>query len=330
MSDEPVVRTRNLTKLYGARRAVNGLELVVPRGSVYGLLGQNGAGKSTTIRMLLGLTPPTAGEVLLFGRSLARERLALLPRVGCLVDGPAFYPFLSGEKNLELLGSLTKPVTRARVREVLERIGLGVRGADRYKGYSTGMRQRLGIAAALLHDPELVVLDEPVNGLDPPAVLLVRNLIRDLAAKEGKTVLVSSHLLHEVELTCDRVAIVEQGQLVAEGRVADLLREAGGLVEVELAAGADGAKALSVARGVEGVATAEATPDGLRLVLSAPVEAAVNRALVTAGLDVRAFVPRKRSLEDLYYELAAKTGGGAGVAGAQLQKPPAPDVKGAA
>jgi ABC-type multidrug transport system ATPase subunit len=323
MSDEPVVRTRNLTKLYGARRAVSGLELVVPKGSVYGLLGQNGAGKSTTIRMLLGLTPPTAGEVLLFGRSLARERLALLPRVGCLVDGPAFYPFLSGEKNLELLGSLTGPVTRARVREVLERVGLGVRGADRYKGYSTGMRQRLGIAAALLHDPELVVLDEPVNGLDPPAVLLVRNLIRDLAAREGKTVLVSSHLLHEVELTCDRVAIVEQGQLVAEGRVADLLREAGGLVEVELAAGADGAKALSVAKAVEGVTTAEATPNGLRLVLSAPVEAAVNRALVTAGLDVRAFVPRKRSLEDLYYELAAKAGGGAGVAGAQLQKPAA-------
>jgi ABC-2 type transport system ATP-binding protein len=319
VTDEvPVIRARGLTKRYGARTAVDRLDLEVPRGSIFGLLGQNGAGKSTTIRMLLGLTPPTAGEVLLFGRPLASERLALLPRVGCLVEGPAFYPFLSGRRNLELLGALTAPVPPGRVQQVLDRVGLGARGEDLFKGYSTGMRQRLGIAAALLHDPELIILDEPVNGLDPPAVLLVRNLIKSLAKDEGKTLLVSSHLLHEVEVTCDRVAIVEAGRVIAQGKTVELVRHGEGWLDLETN---DAAAATEVAKATPGVASVEPREGGLRLRLAEPVAAEVARRLVGAGLELQALVPRRRTLEELYHELAA--GKGAGVAGAGVP-PPSP------
>jgi ABC-2 type transport system ATP-binding protein len=304
MSDvERVVETRDLTKYYGTHRALDGLTLQVPKGSVFGLLGQNGAGKSTTIRLLLGLIRPSQGEVLLFGEPLAEARMKLLARVGCLVEGPAFYPYLSGEANLRSLGELCGEIEKGRVQAVLERVGLGDRGGDRYRGYSTGMRQRLGLAAALLHDPELVILDEPMSGLDPPAVVMVRNLIRELA-DSGKTVVVSSHMLSEVELACDQVAIINKGQVVAQGAVSDLIRPSGARVDVKTDAperAAELAGALpyvtSATPGVDGVVT---------ILLSEDRPAELNSALVDGGVAVSALIPHKRTLEDLFHELAAK------------------------
>jgi ABC-2 type transport system ATP-binding protein len=298
---EPVVRTRGLTKVYGARRAVNGLDLEVPRGCAFGLLGQNGAGKTTTIRMLLGLVRPTAGEVRLFGRSLEAERMTLLPRIGCLVEGPAFYPYLPAARNLKCLGDVAGGVTWARVEECLGRVGLGDRGKDLYRGFSTGMRQRLGIAAALLLDPELVILDEPVSGLDPPAILVVRRLIRDLVEREGKTVVVSSHLLHEVEVSCDRVAILEQGRVVASGKVSELLHPEQAWVDVGVS---EPERAAEVARGLEGVKAVEVRAGAIAVGLEGPRQAALNRRLVEAGLEVSSVVPRRRTLEEMFHELA--------------------------
>lgn len=300
-----VIRTRGLTKAYGARFAVRGLDLDVPRGCAFGLLGQNGAGKTTTIRLLLGLVRPTGGEVLLFGRSMATDRMALLPRIGCMVEGPAFYPYLSARRNLRYLGDIAGGVAAARVDECLRRVGLLDRGDDLYRGFSTGMRQRLGIAAALLLDPELVILDEPVSGLDPPAILVVRRLIRDLVEREGKTVVVSSHLLHEVEVSCDRVAVIEQGRVVAAGEVKALLHPDQAWVDVTTPAPE---RAAEVARGLEGVRTVEVRPDGVAVGLEGTRAAALNRRLVEAGVEVSALVPRKRSLEELFHELAGTAG----------------------
>ena len=306
---ELVVETVGLSKQFGQRWALRGLSLGVPRGAVYGLLGPNGAGKSTAIRCLLGLARPSAGQVRLFGQEFPRERLALLRRVGFMVEGPAFYPYLSGARNLKLMGDLAGGTTWPAVHKALERVGLGDRGRDLYRGYSTGMRQRLGIAAAILHGPELVILDEPVNGLDPPAILHVRQLIQDLARREQRTVLVSSHLLHEVELTCDRVAILRQGELVAEGEVAALLRP--GAAQVELGT-PEPARALERIKALDFVSRAEPEGDHLLLELADDKRAELNRALVEAGVPVTALVPRRHSLEELFFRL---TDTGAAAAG---------------
>ncbi len=328
---EPVIEARGLAKVYGGRPAVDGLDLVVPRGSVFGLLGRNGAGKTTTMRMLLGLIRPTRGSIRLFGRALERERLALLPRIGCLVEGPAFYPYLTGRQNLALLGGLIRPVSPEHVQAALERVGLGDRGDDRFGAYSTGMRQRLGIAAALVHDPELVVLDEPVNGLDPPAVLLVRRLIRRLVEEEGRTVLVSSHLLHEVELTCDRLAIIERGRVVAAGETRALVRPDEERVEVTAS---DAGRALALCRGLPFVRDARpaSAPEGgpgagaVLVALDGPRAGDLNRALVEAGLEVSALVPRRRTLEELFHALARDADEAAGDPAA----PPGPGGEAAA
>lgn len=303
MSDDLVIETRTLTKSYGATRALDGLELRVPRGAIFGLLGPNGAGKSTTIRLLLGLIQPTSGEVLLFGESLAKRRLQLLPRIGCLVEGPAFYPYLSGADNLQCLGDVAGGVSKDRVQACLEQVGLGERGKDKYRGYSTGMRQRLGLAGALLHDPELIILDEPLNGLDPPAVVLVRGLIQDLNAA-GKTLFISSHLLNEVELTCNEVAIVQRGVVVAQGSVTELIRP--DLARVDVHTG-DVDQALEVARGLELVDTAEPLAgevSGIMVVLADDQPALLNQALVEGGVSVAALIPHQRTLEELFHELA--------------------------
>ncbi|MFD0823585.1 ABC transporter ATP-binding protein, partial [Micromonospora zhanjiangensis] len=209
------VRTTGLTKRYGEITAVDALDLAVPAGQVYGFLGPNGAGKTTTLRMLLGLVRPTAGTVRVLGRPPGR-----LAGVGALIEGPAFYPYLSGRDNLRVLARYTG-TGRARIETVLEMVDLADRGADRYAGYSLGMKQRLAVASALLKNPRLLILDEPTNGLDPAGMADMRALVRRLGAG-GCTVLVSSHLLGEVEQVCDRVAVVADGRLVAESTVADL------------------------------------------------------------------------------------------------------------
>jgi ABC-2 type transport system ATP-binding protein len=232
MTDSIAIRTDNLNKQFGWRwrpkkrvHAVKNLSLEIAAGQVFGFLGPNGAGKTTTIRMLLDLIRPNQGDVYLFGKHVRRER-SVLSRVGSLVEGAAFYNFLSGRRNLEVLAlSSNLDLPPASFDRVLEIVDMKERARRKVKGYSTGMKQRLGIAAALLGDPDLVILDEPTNGLDPHGIHEVRTLIRELANIHGKTVFLSSHQLSEVEQVCDRVAIINKGEMIREGKVSDLVQE---------------------------------------------------------------------------------------------------------
>lgn len=237
MSETAAIRLENLSKTFGRRtsqvQAVRGIHLEVASGQVYGFLGPNGAGKSTTIRMIMDLIRPSAGELFVYGRQVQKDH-AVLQRVGALVEGAAFYDFLTGRRNLEVLARTGDHYEAARIQNLLEQVGMADRADRLVKGYSTGMKQRLGLAAALLLNPDLVILDEPTNGLDPAGIQEMRTFIRDLAEKQGKTVFLSSHLLGEVEQVCDRVAIINKGQIIREGRVADLLADQTQLVvEVE-------------------------------------------------------------------------------------------------
>ncbi len=220
---KPVLRLRHLSKHFKGVRAVENLTLEVYAGECFGFLGPNGAGKTTTIGMILGLLRPTSGHVEVFGRPVTPTHTASLQEVGALVGTPGFYPYLSGRVNLRLLASLYPSVNEARVEAMLARVGLEAAAHRKVKTYSTGMKQRLGLAAALLHRPRLLVLDEPTSGLDPVGMAEMRQLLRDLT-QDGVTVFLSSHLLHEVEQVCDRVAVLHRGQLLAHGTVVDLLR----------------------------------------------------------------------------------------------------------
>lgn len=233
-SIEVVLRTEKLTKRFGSRTAVNSLDMEVNRGDVFGLLGPNGAGKSTTLRMILGLIWPTAGHISLFGDPVTLgDRRPLLQRVGAIIEQPTFYPYLSGRQNLRVVaryaGQPNTAALRKRIDDVLQLVGLGDRGKDAFKRYSLGMKQRLGLGAALLTEPELLILDEPTNGLDPAGIVEMRELISQLS-QNGMTIVLSSHLLHEVQQVCNRVAILNFGSVIAQGRVTDLLAARSGLV----------------------------------------------------------------------------------------------------
>jgi len=225
-SGEVVLRTRNLSKRYGSRLAVDNLNLEVRRGEIFGFLGPNGAGKTTTIRMALGLITPTTGSVEIMGEDIATHRARILPRVGALVETPALYTYLSGRSNLRAVGSVLGGVSQERIDYVLGLVGLRERQKDRVRTYSLGMKQRLGVAIALLQDPEVLILDEPANGLDPAGIVEMRDLMHRLS-DEGKTVFISSHLLMEIQQMCTRVAIINLGKLVTESSVEDLTRGKG-------------------------------------------------------------------------------------------------------
>jgi ABC-2 type transport system ATP-binding protein len=229
MSEAVAIRLENLSKTFGRRKskrveAVKHLNLEIKAGQVYGFLGPNGAGKTTTIRMMLDLILPTRGQAYVYGRHVRREH-GVLRRVGAIVEGAAFYNFLSGRKNLEVLARTANQYDPQRIDKLLEQVGLAERARHRVRGYSTGMKQRLGLAAALLTDPDLLILDEPTNGLDPAGMREIRQFIRELVDQHGKTVFLSSHLLGEVEQVCDRVAIIHLGEIVREGAVTDLLAD---------------------------------------------------------------------------------------------------------
>jgi ABC-2 type transport system ATP-binding protein len=295
-ADSPVLELVNLGKTYGRRGrgvcAVRDVSLSVAAGQVYGFLGPNGAGKSTTIRMLLGLIAPSSGEVRLFGEEI-RAAPAVLRRVGSLVDGGAFYPFLSGRRNLEVLARTHGGGIGERIDELLKQVGLGQDAGRKVKSYSTGMRQRLGVAAALLGDPEVVILDEPVNGLDAAGIQEMRAVIRDLATKRGKTVFLSSHLLHEVQQICDRVAIISNGEIVREASLADLLRQDDQIcldaAPIELAEAA-----------LSGRWEVRRLDDQLIVLASRGEVPAVVRQLVDAGVDLFSLTPDQRNLEEVF------------------------------
>src|SRR5216683_5683577 len=220
-SGEVVLRTRNLSKHYGNRLAVNNLNLEVRRGEIFGFLGPNGAGKTTTIRMALGLIAPTAGSVEILGHDISTHRASILPRVGALVETPALYLYMSGRDNLRAVASVLGGVPKARIDAVLELVGLSARQKDRVRTYSLGMKQRLGVAMALLQDPDVLILDEPANGLDPAGIVEMRDLMHRLSS-EGKTIFISSHLHTEVQQICTRAAIIHLGKLVKESTIEEL------------------------------------------------------------------------------------------------------------
>ncbi len=290
-----VLETHDLTKKYGDRRAVDSVTMTVRRGEVYGFLGPNGAGKTTTLRMSLGLVHPTSGSARVLGRPAGDP--AAIARVGALVEGPGFYPYLSGRANLQVMARYRGLPDRA-VDQVLERVELADRGGDRFKAYSLGMKQRLGVAAALMGDPDLIVLDEPTNGLDPGGMADMRALIMDLA-RGGQTVLLSSHLLAEVEEICDRVGVISRGRLLEEATVADLR---GGRRLRIVATPLD--RALAV--GMRFTEDAELHDDAVLLDVPAERIPHVVRALVDDGLDVHEAVITERTLEEVFFEMTRR------------------------
>lgn len=302
---EPILQTQRLGKRFGKRWAVRNVDLSVHRGDVFGFLGPNGAGKSTTIRMLLSLIRPTEGEVRLFGHSLMRERRAALARVGGIVEKPDFYLYLSAVKNLEIVGALTGGVRRRRIDEVLDLVGLLDRGRDRVKTYSHGMKQRLGIAQSLLTDPELVVLDEPTNGLDPQGMKEVRDLIRSLASERQKTIILSSHLLHEVELVANRMAIINQGELAVQGEVRELLEKGGSAVLIRAT---PLRIALARCRRHRAVISVETQEDLLRVSVDAKAVPDLVSSLVRGGVRVSMVRP-VRSLEEYFLSITEQSTG---------------------
>ncbi len=298
-----VIEAQGLRKVYGRRVAVGGLDLEVPDGGgVFGFLGPNGSGKTTTIRMLLGLIAPSGGTATVLGVTSGAGLHRVMPRIGAIVESPALFPAFSGRRNLELLGRIQGVGPKA-VDAALARVGLAERADDRVGKYSLGMKQRAGLAAALLKDPELLMLDEPANGLDPQGMKELRDLVKSLGA-EGRTVLVSSHLLTEIQLMCDRVAIIQGGVRVTQGTVEDVLalgRSNGLLVRV-----ADPVGAIAVL-GAEGIgATATGLADQIRVELPHDAGARVTEVLATHGVYLRELVADEVDLETVFLELTRR------------------------
>jgi ABC-2 type transport system ATP-binding protein len=295
VSDASPIEARGLVKRYGDIVAVDHVDLTVERGDVFGYLGPNGAGKTTSLRMLLGLIRPTEGVARLFGRDPMTDGARALDGVAGFVEGPRFYPYLSGRRNLRLLGDLDGGVPATRIEEVLDVVELRDRARDRVGGYSHGMRQRLGIAGALLRQPKLLLLDEPATGLDPGGMRDMRELIKRLA-QEGITILLSSHILAEVEELCNRVAIVRKGSIIYEGRLDELLASAGGGYALR-ATDPGRARAVLLARGIDAVQLVEGE---LRFQADAAAVEAATVALGQAGIGISALTPHTATLEELF------------------------------
>jgi ABC-2 type transport system ATP-binding protein len=302
-----VIETSGLTKRFGSRVAVDGVDLHIPRGSAFGYLGPNGAGKTTLIRMLLGLTQATSGSMQLLGRPVPAERAAALARVGAIVEEPRFHGHLTGRENLEVIAAAREPEAHGRIDGALARVGLTQRAEERVKKYSLGMRQRLGVARSLLGNPELLILDEPTNGLDPAGIHELRAMIRGFV-DEGRTVLLSSHLLDEVEKICDEVAIVDRGRVALQGSIAELA--AGGEKTILIATN-DDERALGLLAEHKAVASAATGSEGIRVMLRPDVEEKaaaddIGRRLVLADLAIRRFEPVRASLEQRFLEITSR------------------------
>jgi ABC-2 type transport system ATP-binding protein len=297
---EPVIQTFGLTKNYKNKLAVDELSLTVYRGDIYAFLGQNGAGKSTTIKMLLGLLYPTKGYAKVLYARVPGELSKILPRIGVVTESPAFYPYLTGEENLRLYGSLLGVKSGKRIREVLDKVNLlGVR--QKVSEYSQGMRQRLALALALLNDPELLILDEPTNGLDPQGIYEIKNIIKELN-REGVTVFLSSHILSEVQEMATRVGVIHRGRLIAEGEVEDLLTFGDRVTLVanprELV--------VSVLRGNPIVKDFVEDGDKFLIHINKEDVSKLNKELVNAGIDVFALIPIRSTLEDFFISITGE------------------------
>ncbi len=308
MMDEFVIETKKLTKKYGHETAIYDVELHVRKGRIYGLLGRNGAGKTTTMKLLLGLTEPTAGEVLLWEKPLRGNEKKVLPRIGSMVEGPGFYPNLTGTENLRIFATLRGVPTANAVENALRLVGLPYRDKKLFSQYSLGMKQRLAIALAVMHDPELLILDEPINGLDPIGIAEVRAFIRELCDQRGKTVLISSHILSEVALLADDIGIIDHGALLEEGSLAELERRNSRFVQFSVS---DTAQAARILERVFNE-TRFSVQDDYRLrvdCLDLPVGKLVA-AFVENGLEVNEAHTCEESLEDYFKRVT----GGEGIA----------------
>ena len=314
-SNEVAASTHNLGKRFGERAALREVDLVVPQGVAFGLLGPNGAGKTTLIRCLLGLTRPTTGTVQLMGHAVPGERAAALARVGAVVEEPRFHDHLSGRDNLRIVSALLSDAATQRIPEVLQRVGLTERADDRVASYSLGMRQRLGIARCLLNDPLLLILDEPMNGLDPAGIQEFRILVRALVG-EGRSVLISSHLLDEIEKTCDVVAIIDRGVLVRQAALSALRQATGNQVRVMVSDAVLARAVLGRIAWVQNVAVEDS--GALVCTLAEDATAAtLNRTLVQAKVDVSLLEAASASLEQRFLDLTTR-----------LQEPSSPAASG--
>ncbi|HEU5270418.1 MAG TPA: ABC transporter ATP-binding protein, partial [Jatrophihabitans sp.] len=302
------VETHGLAKRFGSNVAVNGVDLRIPRGCAFGYLGPNGAGKTTLIRVLLGLTRADAGTMSLLGYSVPSRRDKALARVGAIVDEPRFHGHLTGRQNLQVLAAAREPAARTRIDASLRRVGILHRADDRVSKYSMGMRQRLGVAACLIGDPELLILDEPMNGLDPAGMHEMRDMIRSLVA-EGRTVVLSSHLLDEVQRTCDAVAIVDRGQVIRQGPIAELLADTSVVLEVDCS---EPERARALLAGTNLGASIALQSGGLAITLPAAttreVIAEVARVLVGGDIAVYRLQPLQASLEEWFLHVTSRLG----------------------
>ena len=303
LSNEIVLRTKGLSKRFGKRWAVKGLNIEVHRGDVFSFLGPNGAGKSTAIRMILTLLRPTAGSIEIFGMDLRKNRSAILSRVCGIVEKPDFYLYLSAYKNLEILGSMTRSVRREEIMEVLDLVGLKLRAFEKVKAFSHGMKQRLGIAQALLTKPELIILDEPTTGLDPQGMKEVRGLIKKLASEKEMTIFLSSHLLSEVEMVATRMAVINRGELIAQGPVSELLDREPMEYFIQVSPLDSAVKLIGTLPWAE-VLSAENGKIELRLESGHSSE--LNTILVTNHIEVTSFYPH-RTLEDFFLKITGGT-----------------------
>jgi ABC-2 type transport system ATP-binding protein len=315
----PPIEVRGLVKRYGELTAVAGVDLTVRAGDVYGYLGPNGAGKTTSLRMMLGLISPSAGTIRLFGQDPTQSVHALAGVAG-FVEAPTFYPYLTARRNLEMMAAFDGGDARDRVTGALETVELTGRAHDRVGGYSHGMRQRLGIAAALLRDPKLLLLDEPATGLDPAGMRDMRLLIRRLA-DQGMTVLLSSHLMNEVEELCNRVAIVRSGRIVYEGEISALKRGASTAYRLETT---DDERALAVCRAQAGIADVKHEAGHITFEADEAAVAALSQALVESGALIRAMAPQTVTLEDVFFSLTEGDALQQPASTAEVGPPPAP------
>ena len=305
---EYVIETRNLTKQYGTQKSVSDLNIHVKKGRIYGLLGRNGAGKTTTMKLLLGLTAPSAGEALLFGKNSVSSAKKILPRVGCLIESPGFYPNLTGTENLKIFARLRGVPQRNAVKNALEVVGLPYRDKKLFAQYSLGMKQRLAIALAIMHDPELLILDEPINGLDPIGIAEVRDFIRELCVSGGKTILLSSHILPEISLLADDIGIIDHGVLLEEESLAELEEKNSRYIQFIVSDTAQTARILETAFHTKNFRVAGEH----RLILNdtkLPL-AEINRTLIENGVELTEAHLYEATLEDYFKSVT----GGEGIA----------------
>ncbi|OQP46795.1 ABC transporter ATP-binding protein [Niastella populi] len=301
-----IINVSNLSKQYRELKAVNNISFTVNAGDIYGFLGQNGAGKSTTIRMLLTLIEPTAGNIELFGKNLYSHRKEILRQIGAVIEKPDLYKYLTAYENLSLFAKMSgATVTEKKLNDQLEQVGLSKRAHSKVKTFSQGMKQRLGIAIALIHDPQLIILDEPTNGLDPQGIADIRNLILHLSRHQGKTILVSSHLLHEIELIANRMLIIDKGEKVMEGTVAELVDPANTIVHLEVTNAREMMAWLQNSRWKAGLQAQEQNKNVILLRMNKAQVPELTTELVNAGANIMSLQPQN-SLESYFLSLTTE------------------------